>query len=111
MSQRTIGGVFTESAIKPLGPYCLWGKDRGGRWNADPRRDVRDQRPCARMKDVDNNIIIFEPLMAYEASSIDRVFVAFFKEIINTLKPSIRQIPRLDELNLHSSAEPPSAVS
>ena len=63
------------------------------------------------MKDVDNNIIIFEPLMAYEASSIDRVFVAFFKEIINTLKPGIRQVSRLDELNLHSGTEPPSAVS
>ena len=83
----------------------------GGRWNADSRRDVRDQRPCARMKDVDNHIIIFEPLMAYEASSIDRVFVAFFKEVINTLKPGIRQIPRLDELNFHCGTEPPSTVS
>ena len=59
------------------------------------------------MKDMDDHIVIFEPLMTYEASSIDRICVAFLKEIINTLEPGIWQIPRLDELNVHCSPAPP----
>jgi hypothetical protein len=73
----------------------------GWRWNATSRGDVGDERPCPRMSDMDHDIIVFDPFLAFETSAINLIFVPFFKNMIDTLKPSIRQVSRLDQLNLH----------
>jgi len=52
---------------------------------------------------MNHDIVVFEPLVTDKASSLDRVFMAFLKKIVHTLKPRIRQIPGLNGLNLHAS--------
>jgi hypothetical protein len=56
------------------------------------------------MGDMDDDIIIFHPLLALEAPPVDGIFIAFVKEVINTLKPRVWQISRLNELDLHRSS-------
>jgi hypothetical protein len=53
------------------------------------------------MGDVDDNIVIFHPLLALKTPPVDCIFIALVKEIINTLKPRVWQIPRPNELDLH----------
>ena len=57
------------------------------------------------MGDLDNNIIVFNPLLAFEASPVDRVFISFIEDVINTLEPRIRQISCLNEFDLHHSPQ------
>jgi hypothetical protein len=53
------------------------------------------------MGDVDNNIIVFNPLYTFKTSPVDRIFMSLLEDIIDTLEPRIWQISRLNELNLH----------
>jgi hypothetical protein len=77
-----------------------------GRGDIASRRDVRDEGPCPGMRDLDNHIIIFEPLMTLETPAVDRIFVSLIKDIIDTLKPRIRQISCLNKLDLHHPLQP-----
>jgi hypothetical protein len=73
----------------------------GWRWDATSRGYVGDQRPCSRMGNMDHDIIIFEPFLTFETSAINRILVPLLKNMIDTLKPSIRQVSRLDQFDLH----------
>jgi hypothetical protein len=66
--------------------HVFHGSRRG---NIAARRDILDKRSCPRMGDVDNDIVIFNPLLAFEASPVDRIFIALVKDGINTMKPRI----------------------
>ena len=55
------------------------------------------------MGDVDDDIIVLQSLVSLETASVDGLFMPFIKNVVDTLKPCIRQIPGLNELNLHAS--------
>jgi hypothetical protein len=39
--------------------------------------------------------------MAPKTSSVDRIFITLFKDMIDTLEPGVRHIPRLNKLYSH----------
>jgi len=50
----------------------------------------------ARVGDVNNSIIIFNPFLAFNTSPVDHIFIPLLENMIDTPKPCIRQISRLE---------------
>jgi hypothetical protein len=62
------------------------------------------------MADVDGCVVEFKPLLARVTAPVNRVRPPRFQQPVNALIPGIRQVPRFDEFQFHTSHAPSEPI-